>query len=173
MDKSYDCLNNLKCFKCSHSGLCAQNLGGADLIIAAATCEHFSAGTMLPENFWILYNPATGPVLRKYSVDKALFDHGSLSRLWGSSDTEKVTAYAADFGRTVFFSEAAGQLALKTLYNETSNSVQSCQYWQPDTFEGRAYCAATREHSWCSCEGLRKNCTYYENVRKEAVDAKE
>lgn len=162
MDRSYNCLNNLKCFKCSHAALCMQRLGGADLAATAATCEHFSAGTLLPENFWILVNPKIGrPILQKYSVDKALFENGRLSKLMGSSEASRVLAYAWDFDKTVFFSEVTASAALQALLESENLLEEICPYWSFEAFAEGARCKATRDHGWCSCRGSQSRCTYY------------
>ena len=167
MDKSYNCLNNLKCFKCSHSSLCMQRLGGADLAATAATCEHFSAGTLLPENFWLLVNPEIGrPILQKYSVDKALFENGCLSKLWGSSEASRAVAYAWDFDKTVFFSEVEATAALQALLEAENLLEEVCPYWSLEAFAESARCRATRDHGWCSCRGSQSRCTYYTTLQE-------
>ena len=169
MERSYNCLNNLKCFKCSRDASCMQRLEGADLAAVAATCEHFSAGTLLPENFWILMNPEIGrPILRKYSVDKALFENGRLSKLWGSSEDARAVAYAWDFDKTVFFSEVSASAALQAILEAENLLEEICPYWSFEAFAESARCTATRDHGWCSCRGSQSRCTYYTSLKETA-----
>lgn len=146
-----------------------QRLEGADLAAVAATCEHFSAGTLLPENFWILMNPEIGrPMLRKYSVDKALFENGRLSKLWGSSEDARAVAYAWDFDKTVFFSEVSASAALQAILEAENLLEEICPYWSLEAFAESARCTATRDHGWCSCRGSQSRCTYYTSLKETA-----
>jgi hypothetical protein len=98
-----------------------QNLGGTDLTIAVADCKHFKEAVELPKKLWIVFNVPGFYHITEYDVDRILFDQGKLSRLWGTSKHQKDTVYAADFNRTVFFSEEAAKLGLEKLIKEYRN----------------------------------------------------
>jgi hypothetical protein len=119
----YDAWKDLKCTKCVHGEICMQRMGGADLTVAVADCKHFKENQTIPEKFWIVFNVPGFYHTTEYDVDRALFDHGKLSRLWGTSKHQKDTVYAADFGRTVFFTLEEAEAGLKKLIEERRGEV--------------------------------------------------
>ena len=121
MTNPYDYVKIHKCVRCVHNELCMQNRGGADLDIASADCIHFKEAVELPKKFWIVFNVPGFYHITEYYVDRVLFDHGELSRIWGTSKHQKDTVYSADFGRTVFFSEEAAKVGLEKLIEEYHN----------------------------------------------------
>lgn len=123
MYNSFDAWKDLKCTKCVHGEICMQRMGGADLTIAVADCKYFKEAVELPKKFWIVFNVPGFYHITEYTVDRALFDQGKLSRLWGTSKHQKDTVYAADFGRTVFFSEEAAEVGLKKLVEERRGEI--------------------------------------------------
>jgi hypothetical protein len=123
----------------------------------------------LPEKFWIVFNVPGFYHITEYDVDKALFDQGKLSRLWGTSKHQKDTVYAADFGRTVFFSEEAAEVGLEKLIEENNREdTKICESWRRG-FTG-CYCNGTKAQEPCQCDGDRRNCDFYESVRKKALE---
>jgi hypothetical protein len=98
-------------------------MGGADLTVAVADCKHFKENQTIPEKFWIVFNVPGFYHTTEYDVDRALFDHGKLSRLWGTSKHQKDTVYAADFGRTVFFTLEEAEAGLNKLIEERRGEV--------------------------------------------------
>lgn len=96
----------LKCVKCIHACLCMQNMGGADLDIAAAGCQHFKDASNiieLPEKFWVAFNVHGFYHITEYNVDRISISHGKIEKIWCTSNHQKDVVYAEDFGRLVFF----------------------------------------------------------------------
>ena len=113
-----------KCMSCVHSPVCANNLGGADLDIAAVDCQHFKdASTVieLPKKFWLVFNVPGFYNITEYTADKMFISHGKIEKIWGTSKHQKDVVYAEDFGRLVFFSEEAAKLGLEKLIEEYRN----------------------------------------------------
>ena len=121
MYNPFDHWKDLKCTKCIHAELCMQNHGGADLDIAAVDCIHFKEAVELPKKFWLVFNVPGFYHTTEYDVERILIDHGKISKIWGVSKHQKDVVYAADFGRTVFFSEEAAKLGLEKLIEEYRN----------------------------------------------------
>jgi hypothetical protein len=123
MYNPFDAWKDLKCTKCVHGEICMQRMGGADLTVAVADCQHFKEAVELPKKFWIVFNVPGFYHITEYDVDRVLFDQGKLSRLWGTSKHQKDTVYAADFGRTVFFSQEEAEAGLNKLIEERRGEV--------------------------------------------------
>jgi hypothetical protein len=118
MYNPFDAWKDLKCTKCVHGEICMQRMGGADLAVAVADCQHFKEAVELPKKFWILFNISGFCDIVEYDVDRVLYVRGDLDRLWGENENHKDTVYKADFGKTVFFSREAAKAALDKLIEE-------------------------------------------------------
>ena len=123
MYNPFDAWKDLKCTKCVHGEICMQRMGGVDLTVAVADCPHFKEAVELPKKFWIVFNVPGFYHITEYDVDRALFEYGKLSRLWGTSKHQKDTVYAADFGRTVFFAQEEAEAGLNKLIEERRGEV--------------------------------------------------
>lgn len=95
--------------------------GGADMAIAAPECNHYREMVELPKKFWILFDVPGFYSIVEYDVDRVSYVDGNLDRLWGHHGANKDTVYRADFGRTVFFSEADAKTGLENLIKERIN----------------------------------------------------
>ena len=117
-------INIKKCFTCVHASVCANNLGGADLDIAAADCQHFkdvSSIIELPKKFWLIFNVPGFYNITEYDVDRISIAHGVIDKMWGSNKHSKEVVYKEHFGSLVFFSEAAAKGGLEKLIEEYHN----------------------------------------------------
>ena len=171
MDRAYEILKDLKCLKCVHAELCLKNLGGTDLIMAAQDCKHFAEQINLPEKFWILFDVPGFYNITEYEVEKVLYSNGKIERLWGVCGKNHDTAYAADFGSLVFFSEEAAKVALDKILVERrkpEKEIELCSCWHLG-YNGW-YCSGTREQDPCKCGGDKTKCDFYDYIRKQAVE---
>lgn len=118
-------INNHKCMTCIHSPICANNLGGADLDIAGMDCRHYiPAYAEIPTKFYIVLDVPGFYDITEYIVEKVLYSNtGRIEKVWGKSAHSSDVAYAADFGRTVFFHRASAEDGLKRLIKEHQNDT--------------------------------------------------
>lgn len=113
-----------KCLACIHAPVCANNLGGADLAIAAADCKHFKDASNiieLPKKFWLIFNVPGFYTITEYDVDRISVANGVIDKMWGSNKTSKEVVYKEHFGSLVFFSEEAAKLGLEKLIEAYRN----------------------------------------------------
>lgn len=113
-------INDHKCMSCSHSPVCANTLGGADLDIVGKDCSFYSpAYTEIPQKFYIILNVPGFYDITEYLTEKVLYTNdGRIEKIWGKSAHSSDIAHAADFGRTVFFNRAVAEDGLKRLIEE-------------------------------------------------------
>ncbi len=123
MINPFDHLKDLKCVSCIHNEICMKNLGGADLDLAASDCVHFKEAVELPKKFWILFDVPGFYDITEYDVERVLYTKGKIEKMWGESRHSKDVAFAADFGRTVFFSREAARNALSALIESRRGEV--------------------------------------------------
>lgn len=124
MYNPFDAWKDLKCTKCVHGELCMQRMGGADLTIAVADCQHFKDSSCmieLPKKFWLVFNVPGFYHITEYDVDRISIADGVIDKMWGSNKTSKEVVYKEHFGRLVFFSEEAAKLGLEKLIQEYRN----------------------------------------------------
>ena len=115
-----DYIKNHKCMSCIHSPVCANNLGGADLDIVGMDCSFYlPACAEIPQKFYIVLDVPGFYDITEYLTEKVLYSvDGRIEKIWGKSAHSSDIAYAADFGRTVFFNRAVAEDGLKRLMEE-------------------------------------------------------
>lgn len=114
----FDHINDLLCKTCVHSGLCMQNLGGANLDLASDRCPHYSEAVEIPKKVWIIFDVPGFYDIIEYKVYRTLFEGNQLIKIWGESRHQKDVAYAKDFNKLVFFSEEAAKTALEKIITD-------------------------------------------------------
>jgi hypothetical protein len=125
MYNPFDAWKDLKCTKCVHGEICMQRMGGADLTVAVADCQHFKEAVELPKKFWIVFNVPGFYHITEYDIDRISISHGKIDKIWGTSNHQKDVVYAADFGRLVFFSREAAEAGLNKLIEENHNDTDN------------------------------------------------
>ena len=75
----------------------------------------------LPEKFYIVFDVPGFYNIVEYEVERVSYYKGSLDKMWGISKHSKDVAYAADFGRTVFFTKEAAEAGLEKFIKERRN----------------------------------------------------
>ena len=115
-----DYIKDHKCMSCSHSPVCANNLGGADLDIVGKDCTFYlPACAQIPQKFYIVLDVPGFYDITEYRTEKVLYSvDGRIEKIWGKSAHSSDIAHAADFGRTVFFNRAVAEEGLKRLIEE-------------------------------------------------------
>lgn len=120
-----NCWKDIKCITCVHGEICMQRLGGTDLTIAVADCSHYKPNIepiVLPTKFYIVFDVPGFYNIVEYEVERVSYFKGSLDKMWGVSKHSKDVAYAADLGRTVFFTMEEAEAELKKLIEERRNA---------------------------------------------------
>jgi hypothetical protein len=121
MINPFSCIQEHKCLTCIHAPVCTNNLGGADLDVVGADCQNYlpiSTVVQLPTKFYIVFNVPGFYNITEYEVERVSYFKGSLDKMWGVSKHSKDVAYAADIGRTVFFTKEEAEAGMKKLIEE-------------------------------------------------------
>ncbi len=111
----------LKCLTCLHAPVCATCLGGADLDIVSLDCPHYLPNMLVPTRFYLICDVPGFYDIVEYQVERILYEHGSLSRMWGANKNSVVVAYVHDLGTTVFWSSEEAQARIDYLIEERRN----------------------------------------------------
>ena len=75
----------------------------------------------LPEKFYIVFDVPGFYSIVEYEVERVSYYKGLLDKMWGISKHSKDVAYAADIGRTVFFTKEKAEAGLEKLIEERRN----------------------------------------------------
>ena len=113
-----------KCFTCIHAPICVNNLGGADLDVVGTDCQYYKPNIdpmILPTKFYIVFDVPGFYDIVEYEVERVSYFKGSLDKMWGASKHNKDVVYAADIGRTVFFTKEEAEVGMKKLIEEYQN----------------------------------------------------
>ena len=76
----------------------------------------------LPEKFYIIFDVPGFYNIVEYEVERVSYFKGALDKMWGKSKHSSDVAYAADIGRTVFFTTEEAEAGLKKLIEERRNA---------------------------------------------------
>lgn len=118
MMNPFDHVKALKCTRCIHSDICMKNLGGADLDLAEADCEHFKEAVERPEKFWLVFNVPGFYDIVEYFTTFVTYSRTGLESITGTTGKQEAIVPGKELGITLFFSKEAAEVGLERIIKE-------------------------------------------------------